>query len=955
MTGKRLLLLLSSIFLAVSAYAQTAEIRVDVTDATGSVIVGAKVNVRNTETGLTQALTTDQSGLSRAAALPPGPYEVVTAMEGFSNDRSAINLTVGQIGELHVRLAAGSDTQTISVEASAPGLAVETSTTTVSGVITRQQLLDLPVINRSFIALAQLLPGGAPSLSGDARFGTQTAVGGSNVRSGYSTLVDGASLDHPIYGFSIVDVNQDSVREFRVLRNQFDAEYGRAGTAVVDVVTRSGTNKYDALFNYFGRRDALNARNYFNSGNQPPFSLNRYSTAVGGPVVRDRTHFFVADEYIKQTSAYYQALAASNPFASQVNGTYPNNTTEKTLQAKLDHQINEKNSGYLRYLWEQQDINETYAYNDNYSIAFHDVMGQWSHIFTPSMLNSFQLEFLDQNTYRFILAQGAQQVRPSFTLGAQPNKPQGYPRKRVGLNDTFYITKGRNTIKLGTRLTYEVLHFDSNYYGQGVWNFNTDAAFDINNSATWPTRLTIGSGFSTKVYKNSEQSYFIQDDVKLSPRLTMNAGLRYDFETDLRSQRYVAHLLNNSAYAGLSNYVSADRGNDWNNVQPRVGFAYDLMGKGTTVLRAAYGGYSVRNRPFFNMQGQTVTDNFTVQISDPNLLKYYPNTTAVLGGLSLQQYVALQGGRLIYLPGDHLNIPYVHELTAGVQHGFGRNSVLVVDFVRQIQTGLQTGHDANLPAIGPLNSAHPRPLKQFSTVTLFDSTTTSWNTALQVQFRTRYRRASVQTSYALGKVVSDGLNDNTAAPSDPFHLMGNADRGLDELDRRQVLTVAPMFYFPWGIQISGVAAVLTTTPFNITYGRDLDGDGNTSDRPAGLTKFAGGHANQHNLDLINAARTLKTATSFNGVTLPALNLSPVTMSQLAQGSGGSRVDVRGAKEFSFREVFKVNLFAEAYNIFNTPVFNAPTATISSTAFLTRSSAADPRQLQFGVRVTWNNR
>jgi len=117
----------------------------------------------------------------------------------------------------------------------------------------------------------------------------------------------------------------------------------------------------------------------------------------------------------------------------------------------------------------------------------------------------------------------------------------------------------------------------------------------------------------------------------------------------------------------------------------------------------------------------------------------------------------------------------------------------------------------------------------------------------------------------------------------------------------------------------------------------------------------GGHANQHNLDLINAARTLKTATSFNGVTLPALNLSPVTMSQLAQGSGGSRVDVRGAKEFSFREAFKVNLFAEAYNIFNTPVFNAPTATISSTAFLTRSSAADPRQLQFGVRVTWNNR
>ena len=952
---KRLLLLVLFVLLPFVAYAQTAEVRVDVSDATGAIIIGARVTVKNTETGLTQALTTDQAGISRAAALPPGPYEVVTSMAGFSNQRSAFILTVGQVGELHVHLVAGSDAQIVSVEGAPAGLSIDTSSTTVSGVITRQQLFDLPVINRSFIALAQLLPGGAPSLSGDARFGTQTAVGGSNVRSGYSTLVDGASLDHPIYGFSIVDVNQDSVREFRVLRNQFDAEYGRAGTAVVDVVTRSGTNKYDGLFNYFGRRDPLNARNYFNSSNQPPFSLNRYSSAFGGPIIRDRTHFFVADEYIKQTSAYYQALAASNPFAAQVNGTYPNGTSEKTLQAKLDHQINEENSGYLRYLWEQQNINEAYPYNDNYAITFHDVLGQWSHIFTPAMLNSFQLEFLDQNTYRFILAQGAQQVRPSFTLGAQPNKPQGYPRKRVGLNDTFYVTKGRNTIKFGARLTYEVLHFDSNYYGQGVWNFNTDTAFDINNSATWPTRLTLGSGFSSKVYKNSEQSYFVQDDFKLSPRLTMNAGLRYDFETDLRSQRYVNKLLDNAAYAGLSNYVSRNRGNDWNNIQPRVGFAYDLMGKGTTVLRAAYGGYSVRNRPFFNMQGQTVTDNFTIQISDPSLLKYYPDTTAVLGGLTLQQYVAQQGARLIYLPGDHLDIPYVHELTAGVQQGFGRNSVLVVDFVRQIQTGLQTGHDANLPVTGPLNTAHPRPLKQFSTVTLFDSTTTSWNTALQVQFRTRYRRASVQTSYALGKTISDGLNDNTGAPSDPFHLLGNRDRGLDELDRRQVLTVAPLFYFPWGLQISGVAAVLTTTPYNITYGRDLDGDGNASERPASLVKFAGGHANQRALDLINAARTLKTATPFNGLTLPALNLPAVTMAQLAQGSGGSRVDVRGAKEFSFRESLKVNLFAEAYNVFNTPAFNAPTATISSAAFLTRSSAGDPRQLQFGVRVTWNNR
>ena len=139
------------------------------------------------------------------------------------------------------------------------------------------------MLNRGFVGLAQLLPGGGPARTGDGRFGINTAFGGTNVRSMYSMQIDGGIMDHPIYGFAIVNVSQDAVQEFRVLRNQFDAEYSRAGTAFVNVVTRSGTNNLHGQASYFGRDDNLNAKNAF-AVTKPPFDSTRVSGTIGGPI-----------------------------------------------------------------------------------------------------------------------------------------------------------------------------------------------------------------------------------------------------------------------------------------------------------------------------------------------------------------------------------------------------------------------------------------------------------------------------------------------------------------------------------------------------------------------------------------------------------------------------------------------------------------------------------------------
>ncbi len=950
----RRLLLLSFFLLSASSVllAQSGQIRVDVTDRDGAILPKTPVIITNTETGAKQQLVTDSDGLCVAPGLQPGPYTISVTADGFQSTDRKVALTVGQVAEIKIALGV-SKTETVEVNAQ-PGLEVETSKSDISGVVTRDQLLDLPVLSRGFIGLAQLLPGGAPSLAGDARFGNQTTFGGSNVRSGYSTIIDGTDVDHPIYGLAIVDVNQDAVQEFRVLHNQYDAEYSRAGTAVVDVITRSGTNNYDGMFQYFGQDQALNARNYFSTSN-PPYNETHLSTTVGGPIIRDKAHFFVADEYLKQNSSFIEALAASNPFASQFNGTFPGYTDEKTIQAKVDYIQTPKDNFFLRYLYEDQAIRATYQLTDNYNIAFHDGLLQWEHVFDSSKLNTLQFDYLDQNTLRYQTATGPEIVRPSFTSGTPPNLPQGYPRRRPAFNDTFYLNKGKHSIKIGTRLAYEMLHQEGNFYGAGVWTFPVDTAFDPKNSATWPTSYQVGSGASTVYYRNGEIGAFLQDDIKLTQRLTVNAGLRYDIEPNLRDNQYLQLQLlsNTNVYPGLNAYVSSGRGTYLKAWQPRVGFAYDVRGNGRTVIRAAYGGYAARNRPFFDTQMQAQDSNITIKISNNTpantaALGLYPNGTAVLQGLTLQQYVLKYGSRSMYLVGDNLRIPYIYEMTAGVEKALFRNTVLTVDGVRQIQTGLQTGHDANLgPTVGSA-----RPNTAYSTVTVFNSTTSAYYSALQLQLKSNFKYGGYQLAYTWAKDISDGFDDNTSATTDPYHVFGNNDRGLDEENRTSVLALTGTGNLKYGFQLSGIVSLATGPPWNITYGSDVDKDGNSQDRPAGLPKYAGGQHNQHYLDIINAARTLQVATPFNGVTLPAIKQGAVTMGQLTQSDGQERVDLRLTKGFSFHDNYHLALFMEAYNLFNTPSFGPPAGTIASAAFLTRTVAGNPRQMQWGARFNF---
>jgi hypothetical protein len=913
--------------------AQTAELRGSVADSTGSALPGVTVTIVNTATGVERVVITDEQGAFRVPALQPGPYTVESTLTGFGSDTQKVVLTVGQVADLRVSLSVGAIQESVQVVGRA-AVEIETTKSDLSAVVNQEQLSELPVLNRGFVGLAQLLPGGGPARTADGRFGISTAFGGTNVRSMYSMQIDGGIMDHPIYGFAIVNVSQDAVQEFRVLRNQFDAEYSRAGTAVVNVVTRSGTNDFYGRGSYFGRIDSLNAKNAF-ATTKNPFDATRVSVAGGGPLVRNKAFFFGTLEYNRQNSVRIISLPAANPFAGEYNGTYDNGNRSKLGQAKFDYTANSRHAFSARYLYDNDDIVEDYELAENTALDFSDVSASWNWTLGASTLNSMVVQYLDQDTQRFQLTQDPQEIRPSFTSGRSPNLPQGFPRNRFTVNDTFFWATGRHSAKVGVRMAMEDLDYLADYYGAGVWQFNTDRAFVQADPTTWPTRFTIGSGPATRNYKNTEWGFFAQDDVRLG-NVTLNLGLRYDFDSNLRSPEMIADLLGNPQFRGLENMVTADRGNDLNNIQPRFGFAWDARGDGSTVLRGGLGLYSGRNRPWFNIRGDVVSNQYTAEVTAPAQLRFYPDQTAVLGGLTLEDYIRAAGGRALYLPGDDLNLPYVLSATIGIAKMLPGNTSLEVDFIHQVQKDLQTGRDANLPAQGPLAS-NPRPYPQFSSVTLINSLTDSNYDALQAQLRRRYRGTTWQVSYTYAKAISKDTNDNASTNTDPWHTFGNDDRGLDENDRRQALSISVIAPLPWEIQLATIVSLRNGNPWDVTAGVDLDRDGNNQDRPAGLVKNSGGLESEGNLAIINAFRQSR-------------NLAPITMEQLTRTSGDRLVDLRTTKMFRIGARVQLEAFLEAYNVLNAVNYENPSGVITSGSFATYTTARDARQIQWGARI-----
>jgi hypothetical protein len=766
--------------------------------------------------------------------------------------------------------------------------------------------------------------------------------GPADQRNGYTTIVDGGDLDDAIWGDPTVNISQDAVQEFKVFRNQFDAQYGAALAAVVTVATKSGTNALHGSGYFFGRDDRFNARNAF-SRTKPVYGQQRFGGSLGGPLTLNRTHYFSAYEYTNIDRENIIALPASNPFASRENGTFPATSREHLVVTKIDHRFNDRWSLFVRYAFDDQYATRTGnpssdSANVNDASKMHSLIGEQSWVLSNTTVNTLRAHYMWNEVSTVPVVRGQpQEQRPSVTTGQNTTAPQFFPRTRMQLFNTLYKTAGNHDLKIGGDYTYAMHGYDANFFESGAWQFTTDRAFDRNDPTTWPINFVQQTpGYYQ--YNSHIVAAYVQDDWRLAERIRLNLGLRYDLDTNLRMNDVYQQVLSDPAYTGLDTFVSNDRGTDANNLQPRFGVTYDVKGDGTLVARAGWGRYITRNRHYFGLTSQDRLVGIAVRIEDPNQLRNYPDISAVLAGKSLADYVNSGAARSVYIIPDDYELPESQNTTVGLGWQVTPNTGFEFDYVHAYGYKQLGAIDLNLPASGRISATNPRPVARFTEVKSLENFTKSWYNALETSFRTRMKGIeNLSVSYTLSGTIRDGVNHYQTYPGT---MRTPQEKGYSEQDTRHNVSVAASSTLPYGIEFSGILRALSGTPFGVSAGFDIDGDGQTqNDRPVGLPITVGREKVQESLQIINTLRASR-------------NLAPITEEHLRLNPFIS-LDLRATKQFSLGPGRQIEMFLEGYNVLNRVNYaGGGNGSIISPALLIRNSARDPRQVQLGARFTF---
>ena len=395
--------------------------------------------------------------------------------------------------------------------------------------------------------LAQLLPGSGPMNGTVNRFAVTKFGGVADQRSGYTTIIDGGDVDDAQWGSPTINLGQDAVHEFKVFRSQFDAQYGHALNAVVTVATRSGTNQYAGSGFYFGRDAALNARYPF-APEKPPFDEHRIGATLGGPVLRDRVHFFAAYERDTVNNSRIIALPPSNVLAATENGVFPAGAIDGLATLRLDGRLNGTHALSIRYNDENQrslrsaavvtsDTSQVDSFNRSHSLVAEEM---W----TPSQnaANALRVHVLNHTLGTAARYAITAISRPAGSIGQTNRDAQIVPRTKAAFSDTFYIHTARHDVKFGGEFAFATQDFDSHVFEFGAFQFSTDAPFDPNVSTTWPSMFQQQKS-TLFTYRSKELAGFIQDDWRLSTRVRLNAGVRYDVDVDVRLNEFYGRML----------------------------------------------------------------------------------------------------------------------------------------------------------------------------------------------------------------------------------------------------------------------------------------------------------------------------------------------------------------------------------------------------------------------------
>jgi outer membrane receptor protein involved in Fe transport len=644
----------SNLFAQLTADASLAGV---VKDSSGAVVAGASVKLESAATGATRQTSTNAAGEYRFDLVPAGTYKVTISMAGFETHvMERVVLAVGQTTTNNATLAVGQQTQTVTVEGSSP--LINTEQTDVGTAVTPQEVDNLPMIGRDVANLAYLAPGVKAADSYDPTKNRYAilSVNGANGRN-VNVTVNGVDNKDNTVGGPVMQLPLEAVQEFHISTQRFSAENGRSEGAAVNMITKSGTNDYHgSVFGYF-RDAALDTDEKVPDGTggqtpaHPDYSRQQFGGSVGGPFVKDKLFGFFALEREREnqglaetgTSLQELVLAKQAGLAAQPAAVIPRPFYETRYNGRLDWTINDRNSAYVSYnsqannsLNDQSDGTGDLT-NGNYT-ANHLQLANFTlnSVLSSNTVNQFTAGYQYWNNVIASNISAPLVVFPHASFGTNTNVPQQSFHRKWQFRDDISKTIGKHTLKAGADYIWNPVEGGFFEFSSTLEiDFSDDPSTILGNHALYPQGFATPGAVNAMTQANGDPYFLVatkqlglyfQDDWKVTPRLTLNLGLRWDKDfnmigaSDIKKSRTYQELV--ALNSPISNpYVSRLPHDDNKDFSPRVGFAWDMTGTGQHVLRGGFGlyfGNVFQNIPLFMEQMSNPTVFQTVlSLSSP--------------------------------------------------------------------------------------------------------------------------------------------------------------------------------------------------------------------------------------------------------------------------------------------------------------------------------------------------
>jgi len=978
-------------------------------DQSQGVVAGAEVVITSKATGERRTTNTNGVGDYRFDLLPAGTYAVKVSKVGFGAQVQNVDLMVGQTVTANATLVPGATTEVVEITAAAPLLDMGKSS--VSQNITPTEVQDLPMVGRDVANLAYLAPGVKSADSYDptkARYAilSVNGAGGRNV----NVTVNGIDNKDNTVGGPVMQLPLEAVQEFQISTQRFSAENGRSEGAAINMITKQGTNQYHgSVFGYF-RDAALDTDEKVPDGTggytpaHPDYTRQQFGGSVGGPFKKDKVFGFFGIERERESqsleetgTSYNELVLAKNAgLAAQPATSIPRPFYETRYNARMDWTINSRNSVYASYSSQgNNSLNDQSTgtgdltngnFTTNHLIVANVTLNS---LLSTTAVNQLTAGYQYWNNLIASNISAPLVTFPDASFGTNTNVPQQSWQKKWQFRDDLAKTIGKHTLKFG-------VDFINTPQQGGFFEFSSTLEIDfaadpsviLNSPTAYPQKFATPGAVTSMAEANGNPYFLVatkqlglyfQDDWKVSSRLTLNLGLRWDKDynmvglSDVKSSRTYQELVAlNSPFSNP--YVSKVPHDDNKDFSPRVGFAYDLTGKGTHVLRGGFGlyyGNIFQNIPLFMEQMSNPTIFQTVvSLSAPTDI--VTGTGIALGnwryGIDPMPVIPppssqLASGSVGRLMDPNYRNPVTEEFNVGYSWSVARNSVVSAEYTHVL--GLHENKTMNIDQKVPVNGVCcTRPLDPYFAVSTQpelasvrdeQSIGRSHYDGFNLGFRQRMtHHISLDANYTLAWAYSyDGggtsFRNYPRLETNPF---ASYEWGPNPNDERHHITVSGIIELGKGFQLAPIMQFGSARPYNLTNSSNTLNTGGGTTNAVVVPTSAPTNWFAYASSITAAQNCLY---GLNGVSQSCT----IAAYDPLRGDPFFELDMRLSKNVKIGERLRLQFVAQAFNLTNRANygsdFNGNIASPSTfghpAGFINPSSTVIPRSLwsEYGVR------